>query len=69
MSYGAFLALVGQRPDPDINLARMVWVVTVHAPIVTPSHPLASSQTKQVYTVVMDAFSRQQIELIAGRGL
>ena len=75
MSYGAFLAWVGQQPDPDISLGRLVWVVTVHAPIMGmgfPGPPQAASHPRDVYdvyTVVIDAASRQQIELIYGRAL
>ena len=69
MTYGAFLTLAGEQPDPDISLDRLVWVVTVHAPIRTPGTPQHPDQMKQVYTVVLDAASRQVIEVIAGLGL
>jgi hypothetical protein len=66
MRYSEFLALLDEQPDPDISLARIVWVVTVHSPIWTDGSPMSRPELKQTYTVAYDAASRQEIEACIG---
>lgn len=66
MTYEELLTLAGQQPDEGISLGRVVWVVTVHGSIPTMGNPHNASQVAQVYTVVIDAASKQVIEVIFG---
>ena len=47
-----------ERLDGDLtnfNPQRMVWVVTVHADMLTDGSPLVKPQVKHVYTIALDA--------------
>lgn len=66
MTYGNLVTLAGQQPDGGISLSRMVWVVTVHGSLPTKGNAHVASQTAMAYTVVIDAASRQVIEIIFG---
>jgi hypothetical protein len=66
MQYGAYLALVAELPDPNISLARIVWVVTVEAPIWTDGSPMSRPRLLHAYTVVYDAALKHGIEMCIG---
>ncbi len=66
MTLSAYQQMTGEQANPAISPDRLVWVVTVHAPMLTPGTPQHSGQLKQVYTVVFDAISSQGIEMCIG---
>jgi hypothetical protein len=66
MTLKEYATLANVLPDPAISPSQLVWVVTVHAPMWTYGFPGRPGQLKQVYTVVIDATSKQGIELCIG---
>jgi hypothetical protein len=66
MTLRAYEKLTSEQPDPAISPNRLVWVVTVHAPMWTDGAPLHPPYLKQNYTVVIDATSKQGIEICIG---
>lgn len=67
MTLGEYKKLAGEAPDPAISPSRLVWVVSVHAPIM-PLFGMPGSQPHmmQGYTAVIDATSKQAIETCFG---
>ena len=68
MSLNSFVTQFGRQPAEfgAVNLDRMVWIVTVHAPIYTDAAPFHPAYLKDVYTVIFDAGSKTGIEVCIG---
>jgi hypothetical protein len=61
-----FEKLTGQAPNVAINKPRMVWVVTVHAPMATDGSPARPAEIKSVYSVAFDAATGQWTDMCIG---
>ncbi len=61
MTLGEYVALDPNEASsfPGLALTRIVWVVTVHATIFSDPFPGQPPQSKNSYTIVFDALSRQ----------
>jgi hypothetical protein len=68
MSLNSFVTEFGRQPAEfgTVSMDRMVWVVTVHAPIYTDAAPFHPPYLKDAYTVIFDAASRTGIEVCIG---
>jgi len=51
----AYEALAHETHNAAVNAQRMVWVVTVHAPMATDGSPSRPPEIKHVYSVAYDA--------------
>lgn len=65
--YGTFLSQANLPANPDINVQRCIWVVTVHAPIATKPAPGGTPQVLSDYTVAFDAGTGTLVDLAEGQ--
>ena len=68
MPLSSYVALSGldQAEFGTVSPARLVWAVTVHAPIWTDAAPFHPPYLKQAYTVVFDAATYTGMEVCIG---
>jgi hypothetical protein len=58
--------LLGDSGNPLLCQSTMVWVVTVHAPIMTDGGPSTPPKMRQSYTVVLNAADGRLIDSCVG---
>jgi hypothetical protein len=66
MTRQSFEQLAPQDPNYAVNHERMLWVVTVHAPMATDGSPGMMPQVKSVYSVAYDAATGQWTDMCIG---
>lgn len=67
--YSEFLTQAGWPANPDINLQRCMWVLTVHAPISSKPALGGTAKISDVYTVALDAGTGSLVGLLEGQAL
>lgn len=68
VSRADFETITGVSHNPAVYSTRMVWLVTVHAPMATDGSPSRTPEIKPVYSVAFDAETGQWTDACIGCG-